>query len=483
MFADPTPSSVSTRSSCEIADTSITSSAVAPAFAKIAQNELSQVRRDVTIGEWCKLHPNDSLVVFTYKFDDPSNEEWCIRAEQTFQLKPSRQIAVRYAYFYAPFPAPGLALPSLRDSLRVRANTAVLGMIWVEVIERSVQASTIIVDTLRSQLSKWLGAGAIDPKMFYHGSSAWGRRTRWQVGDKIFASAHRVTPVYHDAPTVAAFGFLPISNVHIDWDYDKFPIGGVPSDADSILFQRTLRCLQQDVATAKTLANAYFHWHLDPLDSVDNTSMLLEFRRWMGLQDNAINEKRAAMLLFADQVLDAINRTLDTATISQYRLLGAIFAESRTAGWIYERSWLKQARSLDSNGTVGDIALMIMIQKGFQFQVDCHDCGQCFGNVIVEGEKFLLRTKDTWFRKMTHLALGYAHTDIVALDSGIESLAREDSGIQMNTDAARFQAVEHFRKAIELDTTATDSRLAWRVAWRLVAGIPPQGVTFTCADE
>lgn len=464
-------------------DSSITSTVVAPMFARLAKSELLQLKQNVTLGDWCKTHPDDSLVFFRYTLEEPSNQEWCVQAEKRVILSPSRQIAIRRAYFYAPLPPSGLALRQLKDSVSVRTDEPILGMIWIEMIERSVQASATIADSLSAGLSTWLGSAKIDPEMFYYGSSGWGRRNRWQKGETIFASARGVTSRYSELPMVIAFGFLPISNVHIDDLRDYFSLGGTPSNPDSIIFQRTLHSLGQNTQRAGNLIATYYHARTEPPDSLDARRTLDDFREWITLSASSDHQTRAAALLLADQVLNAIIQTLDAATIPQFRRLGATITESRTMGWIYERSWLKQALALDSNGTVGDLALMIMIQRGFQLKADCHDCGQCFGNVIQQGERFLLRTKDPWFRRMTHLALAYAYSDVVALANDISSVAAEDSGLQISTDVARAQSLDHFRQAIKSDPLAEDSRYAWRAAWRLVACIPPQELTFTCSDE
>jgi hypothetical protein len=470
-------------SATAVADSSVTQQVVAPAFAGVASVELQQLQSNITLGDWRKTHPSDSLIFFQHSFEEPSNEEWCVIAQRNILLSPSRQVATRRAYFYIPMPPPGLILPRLCDSAEIRVTQPVLGMLWIEMIERSTQASAIIADSLSARLSTWLGAPKIDPEMYYYRAAGWGRRNRWQQGNAIFASARGVTPEYDQPPRVSALGFLPISNVHIDLDYKDLDIGGIRLNQNSIIFERTLGYLPGHNLDARELTTMFHQGQAEAFDSLNGARALTGLRRWFDIFSAADNRTLAAALLLADQVLHVCERTLDTAAVRQLRGLGATLTESRTMGWIYERSWLMRALALDNKGPIGEMALMILIQHGFQIQADCHDCGQCFGRVILEGEKFLLRTRDPQFVIWTNIALGCAYSDVVALANGIESVAAEDSGIQLTANAARFKAVEHFRQAIAIDNDFFQARQAWRDSWRLIAGIPPETLHFTCSDE
>ncbi len=470
----------------EVGDSLAASNAIAQSFARIAKSELHELQENITLSAWRQRHPHDSLICFRYELEQPtvSNEQWCVSADEVFSLPGTQQVALRRAYFYAPPPPPSLVLPQLSDSVRVRTNEAVLGMIWVEMIERSPEASITIANSVQEGLSSWLGSGKVGTELWGYGSSGWSCTDRWQTGDQIYACACGVSPEYGQPPRVVAFGFLPISEVHIDADYNEYSVGGAPSHPDSVIFSRTLRKLGANRERANELITIYLAGRMQQDSSLDRPNVLGAFRRWIDICANTDREARAAGLAFADQVLSAITDrlALDSTIVSQFEPLGAIIRQSRTMGWIYEHSWLKQALALDSSGAVGELALILMMQRGFQLEAGC-TCGACFGRVILEGEKYLPRATDPEFQKMTHFILAYAYSDIVAIHSGIPSTVDDDSGIAITVDQARSKAVGHFRQAISADTSSAGARIAWREAWRLVATLPPTAKNFVCEDE
>jgi hypothetical protein len=459
--------------------------ATATNFSEIVRREMLQLEDSVTLGKWRILHPYDSLVPFGYELKDDIGMEWCMRADWSFLL-PSGKTAYRRAYFYAPPPSHGLKLPILKDSVRVRTTEPILGMLLVQLAEGSRDIGESIADSARQRLCSVFGIGKIDEKLWGYGSSGWTHTNRWQSGNRIFASAYGLNLDYGSEPKVFACGFLPISDFHVDFNYNHYSSGGTDTNIDSLIYERSIKLLGQYRENANALMQIYSSRRHSPNTPVDIKGIVNPFRQWIKLFKNTDPHQRAAALVFADQILKPIEGSFnikDTVVISEFRQLGADIRESRTMGWIYESSWLKEARTLDPKGPMGDLALMIMMQRGFQLDAGISDCGRCFIKIIREGEELLERSNDEELRTWTHFKLGYAYSDVVAIESGYPTLTENDTSFQMSAEVARQKAITHFQEAFSVDSVSTKAYSAWREAWRLVAAIPPKQTMFTFVDE
>jgi hypothetical protein len=459
-------------------------------FPDIVKNEIIVLDENITLQRWHENHSQDVVTTYIPSDFERPNDNWCLCAVKRFVL-PSSQIVVRRAFFYAPLPPNNLELPSLKDSLYVKNNTAILGMISVEMIERSQQYGGITADEVIEKLSSVLGPGDKKRELWGYGSSSWSHTCRWENGNKIFASAYGIQNEDNRAPMVAVYGFLPISEFHVDDidDYKELSVGGLEINSDSILFQRSIRYLSQYQREAASLLKLYYRNEKDSLDLKTTATM---FTDWINLFRNANRSERARSLIFADMVFKRIEGTflkkymweLDKLFVTQMQSIGAQLAQGRTEGYVYERSWLKQANALSPKDTVGDLALLIMMQKGFQLEADCHDCGQCFNRIILEGENYLIRSQDKMFSSWVHLILGYAYNDVYCISNGYPTMSTEDTSYPIiDGKYARLKSIEHFATVFQSDKESKDAREAWRCAWRVIAGIQSKRLMYTCVDE
>jgi hypothetical protein len=288
---------------------------------------------------------------------------------------------------------------------------------------------------------------------------------------------------------ISAFGFLPISNVHIDLDHKEFSITGEEVDKDYGILERALDFLNCNHKYTDPLMNFYPDSRRKHDETLKNKFIAL-LNQWIEYCSKIGNKQRAAAFIFEDQIIGRVllnnNWTSDSSFRAQLQQLGVITKEGRTEGWRYVHSFLLEARKLDPNGLMGDLAVMNMMEYGFQLDVGCRDCGDCYKTVIAEGEKYLTYSKDDEFRNWTHLNLGYAYSAIVAIGNGISvffALDGDSAKIEKRVSEARAEAIDHFRLAFISNRNSLESREAWRYAWRLVATIPPQYKKFTCVDE
>ena len=452
------------------------SSSTTGGFPEVVKNEIVQLKEGVTLEQWRKEHSQDVITSYVPSLFERTNDTWCLCAEDSYSV-PGGHTAIRKAFFYVPLPPSTMELPLLRDSLYVRNNTAILGMISVDVIEPSPQLAGTISNEVIKKLSLVLGPGDTKTKLWGFGSAGWSHTCRWANGNKIFASAYGVQDEDNRAPLIAVYGFLPISEFHVDDidDYKELSVGGSEMNVDSILFQRAIQDLPPHQPGMSDLLSLY---NKDRNDSLDLKATAAAFREWIDSLKYADSSQRARSLIFADLVLKRLEREffgrymwdLDRSFVAQMQSLGARLAQGRTEGYVYERSWLKQAYALSPNDASGDLAFMIMMQEGFQLEADCRDCGQCFSRIIVEGEKYLKHSKDKMFLSWTHRILGYAYNDAYCIANGFPTLSSEDKSYPLvDGNHARLKSYEHFAAALELDHKSKASREAWRSAWRVIA--------------
>lgn len=461
-------------------------------FSRIVKREIVQLEENVTLKQWREQHLKDSISFYRPSEFELSNDNWCICSQKLFRLSNGKT-ALRKAFFYIPVPSDSSPLPHLNDSLNIRYNTPMLGMIEVEMIELSTEKGIITANTLNSELSTVLGQGDKKIELWGYGSSGWRSTCRWQEGDKIFASAYGIVDEESDNhdPMVAAFGFLPISEFHIDDldSYKELSIYGSSINADSILFDLSYQYLTIHQKDAKALLNLFRRNEGDTLNLKLTANI---FSNWINLFKNANNHERAKAFIFADLVLKSLQWkyfgrymwNLDRSFVLQLQSIGAQLVQGRTDGYVYERSWLKQAYSISQKDSVGDLALMIMLLHGFRLGADCNDCGQCFNQIIFEGERYLKHSNNKIFSNWVHNILGNAYSDSYYLSKGYPTISMEDNTyVKIEANYARVKAIEHFTQAFENKNQSGFNGEDWRLVWRLVADVHPKNLNYVCVDE
>src|SRR6266576_4727841 len=108
----------------------LTVGALGDSFPSFAVRELAPFKGGVTVTEWLRAHPKDTLATFPTRTDGDATEDWCARASLEQHL-PDSSRAVRHAYFYVPPLTLRSTLPAAATPDTI-ARQCVLGAMWVE---------------------------------------------------------------------------------------------------------------------------------------------------------------------------------------------------------------------------------------------------------------------------------------------------------------------------------------------------------------
>jgi hypothetical protein len=449
--------------------------------------ELWQLRGGVTLGAWATAHPEESIAG-----EDTSREaehlgEWCAVSSRAWTLGP--RTLERRAYFYPPAPAADLALP---DSAPDLIRSCTLGLVWVSVPAPDSAAGTRLADSVRSQVAAVFPAESTAAVSFW-GSAYWTRVGRFRRDSVAVVTAFATPPT---APgdsgargrRVIAFAYLPSAGIAVDPASAPGPDPYTP--VDTFPLDSAARSSGLDTALWRPL-RAILHLADRPgAVPAPADSLIRPLRRWLNAAAGMPASRRAAALYVADQVL-ARTRCLfracaiaDSAALAPLRALGATFGYSALgATWVYERTWLLQARALDRDSPLGQRILLEQMALAFDYSGMCREGPEGFRRVIETGERYLERVPDSPVAAEVRWYLGEAYRDIVALAGGAQAWYADASRYAGEAPGARRRAVEQYRAAIRAGAGGPTARAAWRRAWWLLAGLMPRDVRFLCVYD
>lgn len=457
-------------------------------FPNRAAEELAQLKEGATLSEWMRAHAADTLVLYSFRYRD-WNGNWVVRATRRENLSDGREL-VRYAYFYAPSPPADGRLPPSSNAEELRKQSR-LGLIWVQSVEPDVHTGERLAVQTRDGLSKRFMQGQFGPKISYANAGYWTRSARWEIEHATVVSAYESTP--EGTPNkrrVLAFGFFPLAGVHVDL--------GAGEDYYGEEFRADMSLLEAAIAASglkakhvesmrfvKEKIQEYNSGQSQQWTNAVDQEVVLALKQWL-LDSNLLRgAKRAAALLAADRALKMSERLAHPENENvrkQLEALGARFNYSPLGGaYGYTNSWLKQAIRNDPHGRIGQRAFIVLMEKGFDTSGTCADSGyEGFRRVIIEGERFLKRTRNPELRKRTHLLVAEAYSDTVALADGAGE-GYVDTGKYRNAAGkAKMRAIAHYRRALVPVSNQTSSVKIWRETWRLMAGVPPVNTRFFC---
>lgn len=472
------------------------SSAYAPGeknYAEWAADQLAQLKVGVTLGEWKSSHPDEKTEKVSPSGITPRFElwgAWCARTENRLLL-PDGNEAIRYAFFYCPYPTSSLKLPLDQDSENL-LDRCVLGLIWI-----TGPTGVSNGNLLTQDASRVIGARFGNPDknilVRFSGAFYWKEISRWRVGQATFVSAY---DTYNSLPL--ALGLVPSTG---------FFMYGPGQDIEDYFAKET----NKRAKAASRIRDAMITAGIEgpPRESMEELLKLNESWQkslkpdkslmapervvqtlgdWLAKTDSLSPLQKAAALLAADQVLNEVQHSFrvsdyqeGAATREALSKRGAEFNESILAGGIqYTQSWLSAAQRMDPDGPVGDLAFRILMEKGFDTSGTCRGGSRQYEKVIEEGEKYLKKPFDSAAGQAVELMVAEAYRDIVGLAEG---LGREYADPQDYKDAApeaRRKAIEHYRAALSQAPDTVENRADWSDAWRLIAGLPPAHIRFYC---
>ena len=472
-----------------------------------ALTDAQSVRDGETFETWRRVHPADSVELFQPQLRVESQSGWCVRSIAHIALDSNRT-ARRVAYFYAPpldstTPFPGARTP---ESLRAQCR---LGLVWFNAIERDSVRGERLLEQARSAIAARNGPPDTITRLVWNNGAAWRGKHLWHADriDVVTAISNRPNDEAETAPRrphvmVAITGRA--SRVTLLWDVAvaytrKCSSPTTPrcenfariDEALSLAaiggaLEREMRAVAarfEDSATSET--------RFTPPERRAYVAML---QRWIAETRPLPAARRAAGLLAADLLLESKEyitnvSDLDSADAKAMRAqlasAGAHFEEVHLAnGWLYRRSWLKEALALESGARAHDLAFLTMMERGFETSSCTDQKGEGFRAVINRGADYLRRNTANSIARQIHHMMARAYGDIVALANGAAYQPEDTARYVGEAAAARAKALEHY--AIAYADRALPAHVRQDIlssAWRLAAGLAPLRTYFYCVYD
>jgi hypothetical protein len=140
-------------------------------------------------------------------------------------------------------------------------------------------------------------------------------------------------------------------------------------------------------------------------------------------------------------------------------------------------AWRSRAEQMDPTGAAGEIARVAHAESPCAFD-DGRNNWQ--GGLIQFGTKLLRDFPASPWKSYVHLTMARAYAAKLLLtypDIDLNGANRPN-----DPEALRRNAIAHFRAFLEETRDSPESAIAWREAWRLLAGLPPSLTHFACTD-
>src|SRR5882724_405054 len=376
---------------CTFASLCMVAAAQSEGFPTRAVEELANLHEGISLAAWMRAHPDDAPVLYSHRHWDWGN--WIVRADHKDRLADGREI-IRRAYFYAPDPPADMMLPRSASQQRIRAG-AQLGFIWLEINEPNSSARQELAERTREELSRRFAQGQNDLKIWFANAGSWSKTAKWNVGSATFVSAYESINGGPRPPRVLAFGFLPVSGLHVD-------LGG-GEDIYGEAFDAELRSLDEAIAASglpekdlepirlvKQRIEEYHSGKSETWKSAVGDQVVDALKQWLSTCRKRGRRQYAAALLAADTALDLSIQFMnpdDEAIRKRLKAIGANFIYAQLDGYMYTHDWLKKALRLGRGGLIGDLSLISMMEKGFNLSAMCAGIGyEGSRRVIFEGE-------------------------------------------------------------------------------------------------
>ena len=460
-------------------------------FPGMSARELANLREGKTVADWKREHPDDTITVYSQRHWDLG--DWIIRAEKRERLSDGREV-IRRAHFYVPNLPTKLGFTPWKSQEELR-DDAQLGFIQIETRETNPTTGAELAELTRAELSNQFGSGRYDSRLTFANSAYWSKTASWTPGPATFVSAHESIVGATVPGRVLAFGFLPVSGLHVDYG------GGEDTCGDA--FEADLQSLDaavagsgmrgEDLKPILLIRRRIEEYHagnsqLKPSPEVQIVDALTE---WLSTARLRGRRQYAGALLAADTALGLsmelsthFLNTEDEAIRKRLKAIGANFTYAQLDGYVYTHGWLRQALRLDRHGPIGDLSLISMMEKGFEFSAACGDTGYgAFRRVIFEGERFLSKSQNRQLRARVHVLVANAYADFVAIADGAAEPYVAATIYVNQASWARSMAISHYRRAIQLSTDEQDQIRMLKNAWRLRAGVAPTHTTFVCVYD
>jgi hypothetical protein len=460
-----------------------------PEFAPAADREISQLHEGITLAKWTELQGKENVGKEKHVKDSD-----CVNLEKTQTLPAGGQIT-RTVYFIAPRAPSPAVLPTLTGQELINA-TCTLAMIRVATKAATPEAGHALAVAGHQQFELKYGANA---------------RTS-NINTGLRGSLTPLDIVRGPAGLEVSFGynpdFAPVTPEHAVLVGSAAVMGMLPRVHDTTIgfryraieytqFHRALSMAGVDGAISARMEMVYEEAYKmnvfpqlarQPSGNTWRESLLPVLRDWLGALKALAPAERAAGLLAADRLLAAAGDIDENSPVGAKKPELVSGLQDLAPGfnnydpgstYHYTANWLTQARALDPEGAVGQMATRVTLARG-----DCYQEGwgtEPFRKVILEGEQLLAKTGDATTSAQVHFMVGDAYSDIVASAESAYASKVDPSKIRQEADAARAKALEHYRAGLAVGGISENAKDAWEQGWHLSAGIAPH-TRYVCYD-
>jgi len=460
------------------------------AFVSLAEAEVSQLREGVTLAQWMDLRG--------------TNEGWQTSAEKAYfdcrtlvrtEALPSGRQITRTVYFYPPkAPTPAVFPTLVRRELIKHSCT--LAMIRIQTRTPAEQDGHTFAQALKQLFVKKYGSGIGMEGTGFSGSGSWEDAARWMAGSEIVSAYDPEEPFYTSSDpehpfgsgSVFVFARLPVAD-QIEQNACCARKAYRYRSLESTQFHRAILIAGVETAVSERIrklyevlfrASAFPEKAQQPEETKWRDSMVPLLRHWLNAVKTLAPTQRAAGLYAADRLLAAAG-DVDGGVLGEednpelrsvLEKIGAGFEFDQLGkSYAYAGNWLKEARELNPDGAVGQMAVLVSLARGLPLQLRKDQ--DIFHTVIADGEWLLSKSPDAPTAAQVHFMVGDAYSDIVALAEGAEPDYGDPAEYRNEADSARKKALQHYRAGLAADGISENAKDAWLQAWHLSAGLLP----------
>lgn len=463
------------------------------AFASRAEADVSQLREGVTLAQWMDLNGKSE------GWETSTDEAFfdCRTLTKTETLPSGRQIT-RIVYFYPPqAPTPAI-FPALAGQELIN-KTCLLAMVRVRTPAPADQDGHALAQATQKELAKQYGASGDVKETAYRGSGIWQDGGRWVTTSEIVSAYaptdSRYDPADPDRGTVFVFARLPVV-----YEIEQNACCRMKAyryrSIENAQFHQAIAMVGVDPSLTERVTHLYealFEASASSDESKQPESTKLRdsvvpmLGEWLNTVKGLPPARRAAGLFIADRLFHAAIdvsilvtgwRELWDKDQTELRLvlqrMGAEFAfDELGKSYNYTGNWLNEARELDSNGAIGQMAVLSALARGGAPNLGKATDQDIFHTVVTDGEWLLSKNPDPATAAQIHFIMGDAYSDIVALAGGAEPDYGDPKDYQPEADSAHTKALENYRAGLAVDGTSENAKDAWLQAWHLCAGLLP----------
>ena len=456
-------------------------------LAQQVAGELVSADSSMTAAAWLQAHPAEKLELYSGRQPSNDTEKWCART--VVRHADGTGVSwVRSTYFYEPEPPADDALPPAGTAPReVLTQGCRLGLVWIEVPETDPAKGVPLAQAIAAALTAQLGPAQSAKMPGGFGSAGWVEVRQWKAKEAIITAAYdQFGGKGHRALVRMAFpNSDAVHDVAAETEQDRVQQRATVEE----LLRGVTRAGMPAAATAEMAALLskpdYFAAQNLPRD----TEVVATFRDWLAAAKSKPPGQQAMALLAADCVLAFLDQggvQMGEQARTEMGQLGARYVMNELAGGpVYAHTLLRAAKAIAPPGPAQDAILLVQMERGFDESGMCSAGAEEFTPVITQGESLLAGARSLPPETLAalHFMVADAYNTIVWLATTTDTEYHDPKKYQPQADSARSKALEHYRAALKLEHGTARSHAAWRVAWRLAAGLEPTSGRYFCVYD